>query len=1323
MSDTQNIQAKAGSDPKIEGLVTQLENNENASLAFSSPGYSVGAMGKKLIDAIEGLSFWGKDASGKSKGIGMLSGKIPPQLLQALTHLWITDFSFQKEDAKNSQPLKLSFRFQWIDKPWDIIPGMLQVSDPHLAFQIEKRSGTAYADKGKSFYSLSANMGSTLTVDSIPIKLFAEFPGMLFKAELAQAKGSKASAQTLLKRFQLPKHLIEDPNHEQAFELKALQFLGNAQNKRMLAHLAMGNLPLFTNQVFLHDLELQLEYQGGKDNGLSGLMWGVLDFASITIEGKQTPLVLEMLAAHRGPGTGWQFAGSMAIKNIPAGRLISHLASQLGNSSPIPPAIQKLDFDVRKLSVSYDTASREFDFLCDLDFFSGSTEVGFVLQANMKPVLAADQVTTYEKNFSAQLIITTAAEKMEFDVVFDQRGDKTAFVAAYQNLGGKPISIGKLINSLLPAKAGSGSKPADALNAFSIDIKDAYFLYSKTGKPLAGQMPSTELFFGADWGLGVELSDMPLVGKYFQTGSKLSLFFQPIFVSQPPAANQVAAFKKQWQELISLKAGSSIALPEVSYAAGKSVYLGMKMDLGGIEFPLAVTPESGGAAGPPQVELDPQASSPAIMQGNSEIKWMNIQKSIGPLHVGRIGLKLDQPWVRLYLDSSLEAAGLSIALEGFSASANTNRLKDKDFSPSFDLQGLGIDYKAGQLEIGGSFLKSTTGLPTGVKEEYDGMAVIGFKQLSIDAIGSYAVLDNGEASLFMYALINYPIGGPSFFFVNGLSAGFGYNRRLQMPAIEQIRNFPLVANAMNADAQLTESAGQDRSTRLQNEINSLRSYIPPKLGEYFIAAGIKFNSFKLIDSFVLLAVSIGKDFEIDILGLSEMVAPKPQAGKAITPLAHVELALRASFVPAKGFLGIRAQLTNTSYIFSKKCHLTGGFAFYSWFAPNTHEGDFVITLGGYHPRFNIPVHYPRVPRLGMNWQVNDELHLKADAYFALTAHALMAGGHLEAVWNSGSLSAWFKLGADFIVSWQPYFYDAHFYIDIGASYTFHFFGTHHIRVSLGADLHVWGPDFSGIAKIHYYVISLTVSFGKASPQPKALLWPEFKAAFLPDTFLSASLQKGLVKKSSAKATKGQMHLGTINPTDLQIAIESVVPLSAVPKENNTAITFSGDATVASFGVAPMDLKKGGLDSSMSLVITGPDKDKFAFQAIHKKLPTGLWGDELKPSPDSPSFIEKGCYGLIVTPKPKAAQTGIPISVSEHTNAPVSTQVNYSSPAATFQEASGNPAINQSLQAQQVISQRNGLLESLGFDPSAVLITPDLANSFIDKPQVGTYKIS
>ena len=75
-------------------------------------------------------------------------------------------------------------------------------------------------------------------------------------------------------------------------------------------------------------------------------------------------------------------------------------------------------------------------------------------------------------------------------------------------------------------------------------------------------------------------------------------------------------------------------------------------------------------------------------------------------------------------------------------------------------------------------------------DEYNGVALLKMQELSLSAIGSYAYV-NGKPSLFIYAALNYPLGGPPFFFVTGVSMGFGYNRALKMPSVSKVLEFPV----------------------------------------------------------------------------------------------------------------------------------------------------------------------------------------------------------------------------------------------------------------------------------------------------------------------------------------------------------------------------------------------------------------------------------------------------------------------------------------------------------------------------------------------------
>jgi hypothetical protein len=414
-------------------------------------------------------------------------------------------------------------------------------------------------------------------------------------------------------------------------------------------------------------------------------------------------------------------------------------------------------------------------------------------------------------------------------------------------------------------------------------------------------------------------------------------------------------------------------------------------------------------------------------------------------------------------------------------------VKAGQFKPEFGLQGLGLSFAKGGVSFAGAFLHRQN---NGV-DQYLGLANVQAEGLKLAAIGSLTEVGEHSA-LFLYAVLDYALGGSPFFYVTGLAAGFGLNEKLTMPAVDQVSNFPLVAAAKKPPVMPTDPSAV--GPFIESQVRSISRYLASNVGQYFGCAGIKFTSFELLDSFVLVSISFGREFELDLVGVSTLVVP-PELPANEPSLATVTLQIVGSFIPNEGIAIVQGQLTNDSHILDPNCHLTGGFAFATWFGPNTHAGDFVITIGGYHPDFEKPAHYPVVPRVGVNWQISTELSVTGGLYFALTPRALMAGGAMKAIFQTSidlsiatvDVKAWFILGADFIVYWKPFHYSAHLYVDIGIDVVIHFLGTHDIGFDVSADLRVWGPKFGGHARIDVKIIGIkigfNVDFGAAEAKP------------------------------------------------------------------------------------------------------------------------------------------------------------------------------------------------------------------------------------------------
>ncbi len=366
--------------------------------------------------------------------------------------------------------------------------------------------------------------------------------------------------------------------------------------------------------------------------------------------------------------------------------------------------------------------------------------------------------------------------------------------------------------------------------------------------------------------------------------------------------------------------------------------------------------------------------------------------------------------------------------------------------------------------------------------------------------------------------------------------------------------------------------------------------------EDWLAAGVRFTSFEMVKSFALLTVAFGTHTEIALLGESSISVPVPAAGETVTPVAQADMVVMVDISPSNGQLAVCAQLTAQSYVLDPAAHLTGGFAFYAWFAPSAQPGDFVVTLGGYNPYFTPPSYYPQeVPRVGLSWQLPGGLSVTGGLYFALTPSVLMAGGYLRATWQSGDISAWFDAQADFLMRFKPFSYAVAVSIGIGASFTVNLaLTTLRITIYAGVNLVLWGPPFGGTAQVHLSVISFTIGFGSTQPdQPPAVDWAGFRQSFLPpangaerdgawrgplaavgpgaapaptptDSLITVSVARGLL----STVRTGNAPVWIVSPAALQIVVTTQVPSTSASVVTEATITPSG-AWTDQLGVGPM----------------------------------------------------------------------------------------------------------------------------------------------------------
>jgi hypothetical protein len=912
-------------------------------------------------------------------------------------------------------------------------------------------------------------------------------------------------------------------------------------------------------------------------------------------------------------------------KGISLPALLDALAP--GNKTEIPGFLDQLPA-IQSLSVHYGTGDRSSEFSVTFDSLLtiNGKQVEATLQAAYKQTEGAESAFT----FGGVLRIGSH----QFSLRYQKTGDTWYMYAGYLHKGSTTLNLRDIAGSLF------NDPNAIPSAALTLDDFKAFLLYRKESDG------STALLVGMGAGLNLDLDDLPLAG--------------PLFVK-----DNAFAFK----EVLALYASGSFTqselqpytgMPEVDISAGFNISAQLLVN-GREEY--YVLNDGAGKTYPPTTGGDGTNSATAVVttlagEIASKAKWTKVDKKIGPVTLQRLGFAYNEGRVVLLLDASMLMAGMGMQLLSLGLGFKLE-WKFPPSRPEFYIDGIGLSYTRDPIRISGMFLRAT---PIKDVEQYSyyGSAQLSLAKFSISGIGAYSKLiepkPDGAISFFIYAMYAGAIGGPAFFFVTGIAAGFGYNRRVKVPSVREVNTFPLVTMALNPNPAKTLN---DILTELVTQ-----QWVPASPGDYWLAVGIKFTSFKIIESFVLVMAQFGTRTEFAILGLSILAWPAKN-----NAIAYIELAVRASFGPDSDVIAVEAMLTPNSYVLDRNCKLTGGFAFYAW-VKGPHEGDFVITLGGYHPKFNKPSHYPDVDRLGLNWKISNHLQIKGGLYYALTPSCIMAGGRLEVTFSLSFLTASVVVWADMLIAWAPFQYaiDMGIRVKIEANIDVGLF-TVHFKLEMGAELHIWGPPFAGEAYVDWSIFSFTIPFGDAGKKKAQKLdWPGFKQQFIPTNTNKKItpeiiISTGIINEYTVRTGAGEMKYLLVNPHQLKINIDTPLPVITVKVPDNTGVlsempadakmqTDSGELRYVdrnqALGIRPM--QEAGLTSALSVQVlmngqplSGDVAPNYSTYAAG--VPGSLWSNEPgsgnNNNPEEVKVLKNALKGVVISPREAPAPLDAP----------------------------------------------------------------------------------
>jgi hypothetical protein len=289
---------------------------------------------------------------------------------------------------------------------------------------------------------------------------------------------------------------------------------------------------------------------------------------------------------------------------------------------------------------------------------------------------------------------------------------------------------------------------------------------------------------------------------------------------------------------------------------------------------------------------------------------------------------------------------------------------------------------------------------------------------------------------------------------------------------------------------------KDVVANAQKIISDLKAIFPPQQGTFLIGPMARLGW----GTPTLISVSLGVIIEIPgniaLVGILKIALPADEIAL---------LVLQVNFAGALEFDKKRfyffAALFDSRILFIT---IEGELGVLFAFGDNA---DFVLSVGGFHPRFNPPpLPFPTPRRIEVNIINESYARIRCDGYFAVTTNTLQFGSQSEYFFGFSALSVEGHSGFDALIQFSPF----HFSVSISTSFSVKVFGVG--VYGIGIQLTLEGPapwHASGSGSISFLFFSVDV--------PIDFTWGESRDTSLPPIAAMPLLADEMGKRSNWRA--------------------------------------------------------------------------------------------------------------------------------------------------------------------------------------------------------------
>lgn len=1037
--------------------------------------------------------------------------------------------------------------------------------------------------------------------------------------------------------------------------------------------------------------------------------------------------------------TSWTLGGS--VQYIQLGAIAEFINPQFKDG--IFDVIGKLSLDALEVLYTWDEASSENSPAATSFLFSGTIGFGelklriFYQYASSDAIRTGKTAAKQAKDQNGELN-RNLKELAETEIVDDN--EPTWRFDAYLDVGSAGATIGRIADSIV-------SDASKSLPPFVRDIEvqppagsdNGHLISLHTGKATKKAGNNNTLDEGIVFLLNVSLSSVEFSFEQLSFPGSETKRLLRVSVGKLPLLNNLPVVKELPQPWSKLQ---YMWIPEGGFSRNEVALLNEKLETESPDHKLFFKPATRDAAdkdapGDPTVLVEghhfivvvdneaildhvfapdlPQDSpdepgepteDPPPPVSNAQEKPPakgSMTKQLGILDVSGLSLQYKNNHLYIFVDATVKLGPMSFSLIGFGVGLNISKLRLNDLSAlgdtsltdliDFQLHGMEVSFDNPPILIAGCFYHDIIQRGDQKIDAYRGGIAIAIPPYTFVAVGEYAQVEERGVqfkSVFIFAKLDGPIIDFQFAILRGLRIGFGYNSIVRSPAVEELFDFPLISNGAS------DGAGNHPMAILEKMSGGENPWVQLKNDELWFAFGFTISSFNLISATAVALVQFGGAGPVFRIFGDLTISYPPDDISATAKLFYIEVVMMAELNFAEDCFKIEAALAPSSFVFVPYCRLKGGLALYSFFGRSPHAGDWVFTVGGYHRAFQVPTHYPRAARLGLDFNISI-ISIRGECYFAITPKAIMTGALIRCELHLGPVFAWLDAAFDAMVQFSPLHYWVSMGVEVGVECRIPLlFCTVKIRICIGARLEIEGPDFGGSAYVDFWFFSFSFDFGKRVEEPPPISLQEFyllcEKSGPPDESPNSSPAEDLVVQLKLSLESGAFSMpsldkeGQSTPDDsgagakwfvkggsFQFRVSSVFALTEAYLETEESAQRQDDGTTVlvldqnaslmqsvepgpaagKLSSLPMDLSASsapdGITSKMCIAIQDVDPkgetvEGFKPTFIAKEMPLTLWADP-KHAPDRLS-AEKGTVQLpmavtLSAPEPILAFAKIP----------------------------------------------------------------------------------